>query len=62
MMSAGLGLDAGFALTSSQYNVTSCFGILSTVLSAGWFVKGPLNASHIKQPRPHMSDELVTKV
>lgn len=58
IISAGFGLDAGFALTSSQYNVHSCFGMSSTVLSDGWFFSGPLNASHIKQPSPHISDEL----
>ena len=60
MISAGFGLEAGFALTNSQYSVHSCFGILSTVFRAGWFVKGPLNASHMRQPKPHISDELVT--
>lgn len=35
IISAGFGLDAGLALTNSQYNVHSCFGILSVVFSAG---------------------------
>lgn len=58
IISAGFGLDAGLALTSSQYRVQSCFGMWSTVLSAGWFFKGPLKASHIRQPKPHISVEL----
>lgn len=58
IMSAGFGRDAGLALTNSQYSVQSCFGMSSTVFRAGWFFNGPLNASHIRQPKPHMSDEL----
>lgn len=59
IISAGFGLDAGLALTSSQYNVHSCFGMLSVLFSAGWFFRGPSYASHIRHPRPHMSEELL---
>lgn len=58
MISAGFGRDPGDAPTNSQYKLVSDFGIFSISFKLVRFLSGPLNDSHTRHPKPHISVEL----